>query len=61
MVLLLGCLLLALPKILQGKNPLQMMDTVVVIICGFAALGILVGLIGLVVWLRVLRGKRPRR
>jgi len=58
MVLLLALLLFALPHILKGKNTQEMMDTMMHIIIGFASLSIITGVIGVVVWLKVLKGKK---
>lgn len=58
LVLLLALVLWTLPHILKGKNALEMMGAVVKIIVGFASLTIIVGIIGVMVWLKVLKGKK---
>jgi hypothetical protein len=58
LLLLLFIVLRVLPKILKGKDAHEMMNSTIDIIMGFALLAGVVVLIGLFVWLRVLKGKR---
>jgi hypothetical protein len=47
-----------MPKILNGKNPNEMIGTMFQIIVGFAFLTGLVAVIGLIVWVKVRNGRR---
>jgi hypothetical protein len=60
LLLLLVIMTQALPAILKGKNTHEMINTTLTLIAGFAFLTILVGVIALVVWFRVLKGKGKR-
>ncbi len=53
MVLVLAVMVYALPQILKGKDTGQMMDTMIHMIVGFAVLGLVIGVIGLIVWIKV--------
>jgi hypothetical protein len=57
LLLLLGIIALVLPQILKGKDTHEMMSTTMQIIVGFTILCGLVGVIGLVVWVKVRNGK----
>jgi hypothetical protein len=60
LLLLLFITIQVLPGILKGKEPQEMLNTAMKIIFAFAFLSILVGVIGLIVWLKVLKGKGKR-
>ena len=61
MVLVLAVMVFALPPILKGKSTGEMMDTMMQMIHGFELLGIVIGVIGLIVWIKVLKGKKKRQ
>lgn len=61
MLLVLLAMVSGLPNVLKGKDTQEMLDTLIRMIAGFAALGIVIGAIGLLVWFWVLKGKRDRR
>ena len=56
MVLILAIMVFALPKILKGKSPAEMVGTMHHMIIGFAWFGLVIG-ISLIVWVKV--RKRP--
>jgi sugar phosphate permease len=58
MVLVLAAMVFALPQILKGKNTGQMMDTMMHMVVGFAVFGLVIGVIGLIVWVKVLKRKK---
>ena len=58
LLLFLGILTLLVPQILKGKDTHETMSTMIKIIGGFAILVLLVGVIGLIVWVKVLKGKK---
>ena len=58
MLLILAVILYALPQILKGKTTGEMMDTMMHTIHGFEILGLVVGVIGLIVWIKVLRSRK---
>ena len=60
MLVLLGVMAQVLPGILKGRDPREMVETVMQVILGFGLPGGLVVLTGLMVWLRVLKGKKER-
>jgi len=57
MLVLLLVMVQVLPQILKGKNPGEMINTMMQMVLGFAFVGGLVGVIGLVVWLKVIKRK----
>jgi len=59
MLLLLLIIVYAMPQSLKGKDPREMMSSMLRIIMGFAFLGGLVIVIGLVVWVKG-TGKRSK-
>jgi hypothetical protein len=58
LLLLLGLMTQVLPQVLKGKDTHEMMSTMMQIIVGFTILCGLVGVIGLVVWVKVRNGKK---
>jgi hypothetical protein len=58
LLLLLFITIQVLPGIIKGKEPPEMMNTVMKIIFAFAFLAILVGVIGLIVWVKIMKGKK---
>lgn len=58
LLLLLGIMTQVLPQILKRKDTHEMMSTMMQIIVGFAILCGLVGVIGLIVWVKVRKGKK---
>ncbi len=58
LLLLLFITIQVLPGILKGKEPQEMMDTGMKLIFVFAFLAILVGVIALVVWVKIVKGKK---
>ena len=60
LLLLLFITIQVLPGILKGKEPQEMMNTVMKIIFAFAFLAILVGVIALIVWVwvKIVKGKK---
>jgi len=58
LVPVLALTLYALPQILKGKSTREMVDTMMQMIHGFEILGLLIGVIGLIVWFRVLKRKK---
>ncbi len=60
LLLLLFIMVQVLPGILTGKEPQELMNTVIRIIGAFAFLVGLVGVIGLIVCVKVLKGKGKR-
>jgi hypothetical protein len=58
MVLVLAGMVYALPQILKGKDTGAVMDTMIHIIIGFAVFGLVIGVIGLIVWIKVLKRKK---
>ena len=58
MLLLLGIMTQVLPQILKGNDPHEMIGTMMQIIVGFALIGGLIVLIGLIVWLKVRNGNK---
>jgi drug/metabolite transporter (DMT)-like permease len=58
MVLVLAVMIFALPQILKGKDTGQMMDTMIHMVVGFAVFGLVIGVIGLIVWFKVLKRKK---
>ncbi len=58
LLLLLGLMTQVLPQILKGKDTHEMMSTMIQIIVGFTILCGLVGVLGLVVWVKVRNGKK---
>jgi hypothetical protein len=58
LLLLLFCLVQVLPRILKGKDTHEMMSTLMQIIVGFTILVLLVGVVGLIVWIKVRKGKK---
>jgi Na+/serine symporter len=58
LLLLLGIMTQVLPQILKGKDTHEMMSTMMQIIVGFAILCGLVVVIGLIVWVKVRKGKK---
>ena len=57
MLLLLLVMVQVLPQILKGKDPGEMVNTMMQMVLGFAFVGGLVVVIGLVVWLGVIKRK----
>lgn len=57
LLLLLG-LTQVLPQMLNGKEPGEMMSTMMHVILGFAMLCGLVAVVGLIVWVKVMKGRR---
>lgn len=53
MVLVLAGMVYALPKILKGKDTGAVMDTMMHMILGFAVFALVIGVIGLIVWINV--------
>jgi hypothetical protein len=51
----------SVPYILKGKEPRETMDIVLRMLLGYVVLGTIFGVVGLVVWVRVLKGKEKRR
>jgi type IV secretory pathway TrbD component len=47
-----------MPQILSGKNPTEMIGTMLAIIVGFVILVGLVAFVGLIVWVKVRNGKK---
>ena len=60
MVLILGVVIYASPQILKGKSIDEVMSTMLHFVIGFAFFGGAVTVIGLIVWLKVLKGKKKR-
>jgi Na+/phosphate symporter len=60
MVLVLALMTFAAPYILKGKTTDEMMRTVLHMLMGFFLLCASVSVIGLIVWFRVLKGKKKR-
>ena len=58
LLLLLFITIQVLPGIIKGKEPQEMMNTVMKIIFAFAFLAILVGVIALIVWVKIVKGKK---
>jgi len=58
MVLLLAVTVFALPQILKGKDTGQMMDTMMHLILGFTVLGGVIVVVGLIVWVKVLKKRK---
>ena len=58
LLLLLGSMTQVLPQILKGKDTHEMMSTMMQIIVGFTILCGLVVVIGLIVWVKVRKGKK---
>jgi 1,4-dihydroxy-2-naphthoate octaprenyltransferase len=57
MLLLLLIMVQVLPQILKGRDPREMVNTMTQMVLGFAVVGGLVVVIGLVVWLKVIKRK----
>ncbi len=60
MLLVLVVMIYALPQILEGKSPKEMLETMMHTIVGFVVLGGVISVIGLIVWIKVIRGKKGR-
>jgi len=58
MVLLLGIMVFVLPEILKGKDPREMIGTMLQMLMGFTILCGLVVVIGLIVWVKVRNGRK---
>jgi hypothetical protein len=58
MVLVLAGVVYALPQILKGKDTGAVMDTMMHMILGFAVFGLVIGVIGLIVWVKVLKKRK---
>lgn len=58
MVAVLAAMVFAMPHIVKGKNVHEMMQIMFRMLFGYVALLIIIGVIGLVVWFRILKGKR---
>ena len=58
LLVVLAIMLKVLPHLLKGKSSQEMMETMMHMIIGFAVLAGVVGILGLVVWLKVLKGKK---
>lgn len=61
LLLILVIMVYALPNILKGKSTDEMLQTMLHMLFGFALLAGTVGVLGLIVWIKVLiRGKNKR-
>jgi hypothetical protein len=57
MLIILAIAIPMMPQILKGKDPQEMIGTMFNMIVAFGAVGVAVVVIGLIVWLRVQRGR----
>ena len=53
LLLLLGLMTQVLPQVMKGKDPKEMIGTMLQIVAGFAILAGLVVVVGLIVWVKV--------
>ena len=60
LLLLRGVMVYVLPNILKGKSPNEMLTTMLHLLMGFTLLAIAIGVVGLVVWVKVLKGRKKR-
>jgi heme A synthase len=58
LLLLLLVIVQVLPGMLKGKEPGEMMNAMMHVIVGFAMLCGLVAVVGLIVWVKVVKGRR---
>jgi H+/Cl- antiporter ClcA len=61
MVAVLAAMVFAMPHLVKCKNTHEMMEIMLRMLFWYAVLGIIIGAFGLVVWLRILKGKEKRR
>lgn len=59
MLALLAAMVFALPHMVKGEDPRETMDIMFRMLIGYAVLGTIIGVVGLVVWFRVLKEKKP--
>ena len=60
LLLILGVMVYVLPNILKGKSPNEMLPTMLHVHLGFTLSAIAIGVIGLIVWVKVLKGTKKR-
>ena len=60
LALLLG-MVFVMPDILKGKNVHEMIQIMFRTLFGYVLLGFTIGVVGLVMWFRVLKGKGKRK
>ncbi len=61
MIAVLLGMVFAMPHIGKGKNVHEMIQIMFGMLFGYALLGLIIGVIALVLWFRVLKGKGKRR